>query len=385
MDKLRFSNTFTFDQFSISGGGHIAELVQSSSSTGQPRPDAFTDLLSARGMWYRRLSNLVEADYQFSHYLAFNVGYRYTHRRVAEYALDVNNINLVTSAFEPTEVDSNTTHSIIAGTRFKPYKFWSIYADVEHGNADNVFTRLANNNYTNFRVRSITNLSKWTINLSGILRDNDNPGLSNAIDPSSGGGFPSIPTIATTRSRMFNASIDYAINADWSIDGGYTYNWQNSDTTIILPLGTPYFTSTRFVQGISQYYVRDSYVYVDLAAHPFPRVSMYLSYRYDQDNGQGNRTTTRPQDFITSYPFKFHMPEARLAIKLTRNIDWNLGYQYYGYSETPYFNPFTAVTYPTAPTPYLFNQIFPAQNYTAHLPYTSLRIYWGNKADERFQ
>jgi len=89
---------------------------------------------------------------------------------------------------------------------------------------------------------------------------------------------------------------------------------------------------------------------------------LYISYRVDDDSGQGNRISTLPQNIISSYPFTFHTPEGKLAIRLTRHIDWNLGYQFYDYSEG----------------------FQTAQNYRAHLPYTSIRIHWGGKKDERF-
>jgi len=63
---------------------------------------------------------------------------------------------------------------------------------------------------------------------------------------------------------------------------------------------------------------------------------------------------------ISSYPMSFQSPEARMAIKLNRHLDWNLGYQYYNYHESAIVGP-------------------RPQNYHAHLPYTSLRIYIGRK------
>ena len=80
----------------------------------------------------------------------------------------------------------------------------------------------------------------------------------------------------------------------------------------------------------------------------------------NDDNGQGDRPIppfTSP-NIIRSYPMQMHSPEFRVAIKLTRNIDWNFGYQYFKYEDV-----FT-----------------PAQNYNAHLPYTSLRIHWGGES-----
>ena len=47
----------------------------------------------------------------------------------------------------------------------------------------------------------------------------------------------------------------------------------------------------------------------------------------------------------------FQSPEARLAIKINRRLDWNVGYQYYNYNESTMVGP-------------------RPQNYHAHLPYT---------------
>jgi hypothetical protein len=55
----------------------------------------------------------------------------------------------------------------------------------------------------------------------------------------------------------------------------------------------------------------------------------------------------------------------RLAIRINRRLDWNLGYQYYAYNESKIVNIF-----PASPR---------AQNYHAHLPYMSLRVYFGRK------
>ncbi len=63
--------------------------------------------------------------------------------------------------------------------------------------------------------------------------------------------------------------------------------------------------------------------------------------------------------FIRSLPFVFQMPEARLSFKLQRRLDWNVGYQYYAYKEKPPFNT--------------------GLGYHAHLPYTSLRLYFGGR------
>jgi hypothetical protein len=90
---------------------------------------------------------------------------------------------------------------------------------------------------------------------------------------------------------------------------------------------------------------------------------LYAAYRINKDTGQGDRLadpTGTPGILVTSYPMSFQSPEARLSVKLNRWLDWNVGYQYYNYRES------------------LLISINP-QNYHAHLPYTSLRIYFGRK------
>jgi hypothetical protein len=371
-DDFRISNTFTFDQFNIAGSNTLFEFVNQ--TTGAGVPNSTTSFSSAlRGTSYRRISNLIEGDYQVNRHFAFNLGYRFTHREVVVRKYDV---NLLTGAIQRNlrEDLENSTHTFIAGSRIKPIDNWSIYLDLERGESDNVFTRLANNDFFNFRARSIANVKRFTFNVSFITKNNQDIGTSTDIFNSAGTQiiFPAMPATADSKTRIFSSSIDWTPRTDLSFSGGYTYNHQTAKTDIIVPIGTPIVTATQFRAGISEYYLRDSYFFFDVTARPIRRVSLYAAYRFNDDSGQGDRVITRPEDIITSYPMTSHMPEVKLAIRLTKNIDWNLGYQYYSYEEIPHFSPFA-------------NPLvrFPAQNYTAHMPYTSLRFYFGRAAGDR--
>jgi hypothetical protein len=386
---FRISNTFTFDQFNIGGSNTLFERVVRTTAAGAPVSTTLTNSYSWRTTGYRRFSNLIEGDYQFGQRASIHIGYRFTHRDVSLRGLGFSILTGSPSSFDPKD-ETNRTNSIIVGGKVKPTKNWAIFVDLERGQSDSVFTRLANNDFFNFRARSIANIKRFTLNLSVITKDNDSPGRSTAIDATTSvPAFPEIDTFAKMKSRMFSGSLDWAPRDDLNLSAGYTYTHQTSRANIIVPVGTPYFPTTRFLQGVSEYYARDSFFFFDVSARPIKRLGIYAAYRVNHDDGQGDRTITRPQDIITSYPMTYHAPEVRLAIKLTRNIDWNLGYQYFSYRETPYFNPFTAVTYPANPTTtpptaaYPFSQIFPAQNYTAHMPYISLRFYFGRSAVDR--
>ena len=221
--------------------------------------------------------------------------------------------------------------------------------DAEHGSADNVFTRVGNYDYTNVRAKSryMPN-RKVSFSLGFIGRDNSNP---SEIGPVSLADFG-----VDTKSRVFTSSLDWTPTARLSFSTGYNYNWLNSDAVI-----NYFYNSVNFPTGHSQYYVRNNYFYVDTTAQLHPRVTLYASYRINKDLGQGDRRETPTAGLlITSYPMSFQSPEGRLAFKINGRLDWNFGYQYYNYAESLLVGP-------------------RPQNYHAHLPYTSLRIYIGKR------
>ncbi len=389
-NKFRISNTFTFDQYNSFGDTNyynklIARCQVASGSTCPVAGGPFVaglagvSFLDTRTLyWYsygfKRFTNTIEGDYQFNNKVGINLGYRFTHRKIR--LAHVNRIvddlvNRPVSSFVSVSADDeeeeNTAHILLFGTKIKPTSNWTIFADGERGEADNAFIRLANYDYTNFRVRSNWNYKEFTFNVSGIIRNNENP--SQPVDPNTGVPLAAPFFVANVRTRTFSSYVDYVPDPRWTLSTGYTYNFLTSKTDIELPsLG----------RGFSEFYMKDNYFFVDVSAHPVNRVSFYGSYRYNKDSGQGDRVSPTLLQIISSYPFQSHVPEFRIAIKLSKNIDWNVGYQYNDYKEKLQigyylYNELTTNTIPP-------NAVYaPNQNYRAHLPYTSLRIYFGGR------
>ena len=378
-DNIRISDTFNFDQFNISGGNRFMETMTSRTNAGVARPIEYADNVAARATSYRRIANTIEGDFQINHSFAFHVGYRYTKRDVGIGALDRNNVTNV-ATFGESEEYANTTHTFLAGFKFKPMKNWSIFMDVDRGTADNVFTRLANADVFNFRARSITSLKNFKFNLSYMMRDNDSPGTSEPILSGATVLFPATETVAKSKNYVFSGSVEWTPESRFTLSTGYTYNHVDSNVDVLVPVGTPVVTPTTWFLGSSKYFSRDSYFYFDMNVRPFKRMTLYASYRIDHDGGQGNLVDPRPQDIYTSYPMQFQTPEVRMAIRLTRNIDWNLGYQFYDYNEHPIYNPYAFIVVANRPN---VNAHIDPQNYTAHLPYISVRIYFGRDAGAR--
>lgn len=340
-EKLRISNTFTFDKFAINGGENYLESLFRRNAAGNPLATTYTKQTYYRVTDYRRFVNTLEADYQFNQAVAAHAGYRFTSRRA-----DISGYNFTltsaTSATNPAliaEDENNQTNTLIAGMKIKPLKNWVIFWDVERGSADNVFSRVENYKFFNFRVRSRLSFDKFGLNVSAISKDNTNPTITDEVPPR---GFG-----ADINNRIYSGSFDWNPISELSFSTGYTYQHLTSSTSIIYPLATR-------IQGESKFFVRDHYAFFDVSARPMNRLGIFASYRISKDNGQ-DQFATVPQNIYTSYPLQFQSPEVRVSFRITRNIDWNVGYQYYDYKEK-------------------FQSL---QNYRAHLPYTSLKIYFG--------
>ena len=288
--------------------------------------------------------NTIEADYQFNSSYSVHAGYRFTDRHIQLAHLD----RTTTLATRSEEVD-NQTHAAIFGFKARPVKAWTIYFDGEHGDADSVFTRLANNDFTNFRLRNRINANNQiAFNFSVITKDNTNP-ADVITSPNVPFGTPPGALDVNVKSRHFSSSIDWTPNGTFSLSSGYTHMRVTSIAGILLPI-----SGQRRV-GESQYFSRDNFFFFNAFVKPTSRVTFYAGYHINKDNGQGDRVSPSNVILIDSYPMSFQSPEARVTLKLNRMLDWNVGYTYYNYNDT----------------------FFPVQNYHAHLPYTSLRIYFG--------
>ena len=338
-DNFRISNTFTFDQFAANGGQFLDRILQSRTSAGLPRADALTRSSAYRVTYYRRIANTIEGDYQFNNVASLHLGYRFAQRKAEFTVLDR---NLITNTISSTgfEDEENNTNTFLAGMKIKPFKNWVMYWDVEHGTADNVFTRIENYKFTNFRFRNRLSFNKFAFNVSAISKDNDNPAASSL----------GIPFGVNVKSRIYTGSMDWTPIPEISLNSGYTYTHQTSFADVVVPVGI-----SGNPRGVSMFFVRDHYAFFDAVVQPVKRLSIYASYRISKDLGQGNRLAPFTYTFINSYPMQLQSPEVRASIRLTKNIDWNIGYQYFNYRE----------------------KFQTAQDYRTHLPYTSLTIYFG--------
>jgi hypothetical protein len=360
-DKLRISNTFRVEDFEIDGTAIFSDffsITRGSGATLRTDTIGFNNLDATRITRYRKYQNTIEGDYQFNSRYSMHIGYRYGHRRIEELFDGFNHgSNQGGSTNPPVRTsdefeEKNNTHAILGGFKARPGNNWTIYFDAEHGTADNVFTRIGNYNYTNIRGKSRFTLPsrKVSFTLAVITRNNSNPSEIAGVSLEDFG--------VDVKSRVFSATLDWAPTSDLSFNAGYTHHRINNDAVVEY-----FFNSVRHFFGSSQYHQNNNFFFVDTVARLHSRATLYAAYRINKDIGQASRVadpTGNPGTLIASYPMSYQSPEARLAIKLNHRLDWNIGYQYYNYNESALVGP-------------------RPQNYHAHLPYTSLRFYFGRK------
>jgi hypothetical protein len=343
-DRLRVSETFRVNSFRINGGDLLLETLLRTKTTAAgetPLPPVITNTLSFRTMNYRRYLNTIEGDFDLNSRLSLHAGYRYTDRHIE---LGSSDIPIGTVAKPELEKIDNSTNTFIFGFKAKPVKMWSVYMDLEHGSADNVFTRVDNYDFTNVRVRSILRPNKTlSFNASLVTKDNSNPSVTE--DNKDFG--------VNIKSRVFTSSADWSPNERFTLNGGYTRANVTSDAQIVFFLANSLKTF-----GESRYFLRDNFFFVSGYVQLFSRASLFAAYRLHNDPGQGDRQSTTNM-LIGSFPYELQSPEAKFVFRIHKNVDWIAGYQYFGYEEK---FPNTA-----------------RQPYHAHLPYSSLRISFGRE------
>ena len=384
-NKFRISNTFHVEDFTIDGVATFNDLfVLTRAAT--TNTIAFSNLSAFKTTKYRKYQDTVEGDYQFNKNYSIHFGYRYAKRHdeqiLTGFALNSNApvpLTSIAACLVPAvtcakdDIENNHTNAFFGGFKARPKKNWTIYFDGEHGTADNVFTRIGNYNYTNIRAKSrYAPNRKVNFNLALITRNNSNPSEIAGVSISDFG--------VNTKLRTFTSSVDWTANPRLSLSMGYNYDWVNSNSVIDYFYQVPPAVTVFHHFGHALYFQRNNFFFIDATARLARRMTLYTSYRVNKDNGQGSQvsdptggtfvssgtfTTVLGGTLITSYPMSFQSPEARLAIRLNRRLDWNLGYQYYHYNESKF-----PLTFPGSPRP---------QNYHAHQPYMSLRLYIGRK------
>jgi hypothetical protein len=283
----------------------------------------------------RTVANETDVNYQFSPQVGFYAGYNYTNRLIRS-------IEELTVSGTPGSVNVNQTnqlHSGTAGIRLRPLKPLTISLGAEVGRADTPLTPVADRNYhvidgrVQYKVKNLT--------LSFQTRANYNV---NSV------------SLSTYSSHARN----YSANASWmprdwfSLDAGYSKLHLNTVG------GIAYFATGQFVQGEQSYFFSNIHA-ANLGVRFLmlkKRADLYLGYNHVQDTGDGRSNPLGPGigsvlpafQAAQTLPLTYQSPLARVSVRITERLRWNVGYQYYGYRE----------------------QFYPGMDFRAHTGYSSV-------------
>lgn len=323
--KLTIVNQTSLYNIRIDGNSSFVELNNATQAFSQ---------VDFQFLGIRTIANSTDVNYQFRPWLGFFGGYQYSDRQIRSI--------LQTSIFggtnrTPSE-QTNILNTGVFGIRLKPIKPLSILVRGEIGRAAHPLTPVADRNYQDLGARIEYKIKSLV--LSAYTRANYN-------------------TNSVSLSSYASHASTYAADATWTVRDWFTLDVGYSKIHLNTAGGIDYFALNQFIQGEQSLYI--SNLHTGNVGARFvlnKRTDLYVGYSHVQDNGdgRGNPFGTPAGSALPAFqaaqtfPVKYQSPMARVSVRITEKIRWNLGYQYYGYHE----------------------EFFSNDNFRAHTGYTSV-------------
>jgi len=306
--KLTIVDHTTVNNIRIDGNSTLAQFDNATQSF---------SFLAFQFLGIRTAANEIDANYQVSPRLGFYGGYHYSNRLIRS----IEQTDVQGSIINSPSRQTNQLNSGVFGIRFRPVKPLLIQFGGEVGRADRPLTPIADRNYRSLTARVQYKIKQFQFSAS--TRANYN---TNSV------------TLSSFASHARNYSADAAwMPRDWfSLDAGYSK--LHLDTVG----GIAYFATGQFVTGQTSIYISNIHAANLTARFDFKkRADLLIGYSHTQDTGDGRSGSFSflPAGFDSAqtFPLSFRSPLARISVRLTEKIRWNVGYQYYGYNER-FFN-----------------------------------------------
>lgn len=299
----------------------------------------------------RTIANATDIEYRPKKWLGVHVGYQYSDRRIA--ALD-DQKNLSAGPPVPPQNTPLTQTNILQegtfGIRIRPVKGLAILLDGDIGHNNKPYAPISDKNYQAFRGRIEYKTKTWRA-VAYAKTDYNNDSIS--------------LTSFASRSRNYGLDASWTPNEWFAIDAGYAKMHYNSLG------GIDFFVSQQLSSGQSLY-ISNIHTGTLMARFAiWKRADFSVGYSHTQDVGDGRQCafgaplggfaqlvntgdrcalvqTTAPGGTpgtltinglpyqfaqAQTFPLRFESPQARLSVRINRQIRWNAGYQYYGYHQ----------------------------------------------------
>ncbi len=272
----------------------------------------------------RTVSNSTDIRYNPKKWVGFYTGYTFSSRQIT-----------LRQAFSEPAVPGVGGHSVFpqenslsavsGGIRLQPMPFWTVNLEGEVGHVGAVLTPVSDRNYHTLNGRTQYRTKKMQLGATYREVYNENAPLS----------F----TTFSSRSRQTGASASWVVNRWLSFDTSYTKLHLDTVGGLqffagpVIPTLQTGFDSI-FVSNI---HAANAGVRIAIAK----RADLFLGYSITKDTGDGRATQTPAGatgvaallDSVQTFPLTYQSPMARLSLKITPKVRWNVAYQYYGYNE----------------------------------------------------
>lgn len=276
-----------------------------------------------RYLGIRTVTNSTDANYRVKDWIAFYAAYRYTDRLVRT----IEGFSLPAfpdSSDSATYENTNHLHSGTVGIRLRPIKNLTANLEGEVGRADNPFTPVSDRNYHTLNGRVSYRTRKLQLSTSYKQVYNVNS--------------PVVLSAYSSHSRNYSADASWAPKDWFSLDAGYMK--LHLDTLG----GIAYFagTSRATLQFDNSLYL--SNVHAGNLGARFAvakRADVYVGYTITKDTGDGRAAATAGATDPTAalfagvqtFPLSWQSPLARVSVRITPKLRWNVGWQFYNYHE----------------------------------------------------
>ncbi len=331
-DRLTVTNNTSITSNRIDGQSTISEF-QSGFDLGTT--------VAFRYLGIRTVANSTDLNYRLGNRVALYGGYRFSNRRIRSVAVPP-----VSAAGPESEVE-NTLHSGRAGVRVRPWKPFTIDVEGEIGRADHPFTSVSDRNYHAINARAGYRLRR--VQLSTAYRQ-----VYNLNSPLNFAAYSS-------HTRAYSANASWSPRDFFSLDASYTK--LHIDTLSSLAFFAAEGPRPQLQTDYSSLYLTNTHAGTFGTRFSLARrADVFLGYNITKDIGDGRPRAVpgSPTDPIAAllqsvqtFPLTYQSPLARLSVRITPKLRWNLGWQFYRYREE--FHLFTEF-----------------QNFRAHTGYTSV-------------
>ncbi|MBV9182419.1 MAG: hypothetical protein JO356_14000 [Acidobacteria bacterium] len=286
--------------------------------------------------------NTFELEYDLTKRISAYVGYRYQRRDINVRLSYVqvgtffpnrptrggctqvsNNVCTLVTVFQNendfTEING---HSGLVGFSARPTNSFRVSFDTELYSADNSFTRIVPRQFQDYRLRANYKPRNW-INLGSVIVIRE--GRNNISD---------VGHLDHNRSYGFTASVNP--NERLSLDLNYDYNDLFSRTNIcfVATPSPPVAIScggAPFASGLSSYSENTHAAGAGLLFRLLRRVSTGVGYTVT--SSVGSTLILNPNAPPGPLSYRYHLPQATLAIDLSKHLTYKTAWNYYGYHE----------------------------------------------------